>query len=116
MCHTGSLHHLRRVGCNRLTCDHITNICVYRAKLDGCILGKNTKVGTKAELSRCVTQAGYEVDAGGNFIVILTRGNGVNDSFSETYRNEKLDVSDWTAPQGSSSEDEETETDDSEES
>ena len=36
-----------------------------RAKLDGCILGKNTKIGTKAELSRCVTQAGYEVDAGG---------------------------------------------------
>ena len=37
----------------------------YRAKLEGCILGKNTKVGAKAELSRCVTQAGYEVDAGG---------------------------------------------------
>lgn len=35
------------------------------AKLDGCILGKNTKVGEKSELSRCVTQAGYEVDAGG---------------------------------------------------
>lgn len=47
--------------------------------MDGCILGKNTKVGEKSELSRCVTQAGYEVDAGGN------------------YKNEKLDVSDWTA-------------------
>ncbi|KDQ57545.1 hypothetical protein JAAARDRAFT_35255 [Jaapia argillacea MUCL 33604] len=49
------------------------------AKLDGCILGKNTKIGAKAELSRCVTQAGYEVDAG------------------ESLKNEKLDVSDWTA-------------------
>jgi hypothetical protein len=34
-------------------------------KLDGCILGTNTKVGAKAELSRCVTQAGYEVGIGG---------------------------------------------------
>lgn len=36
-----------------------------RAKLDGCILGKNTKVRTKSELSRCVTQAGYEIGPGG---------------------------------------------------
>lgn len=35
------------------------------AKIDGCILGKNTKVGAKAELTRCVTQAGYEVAAAG---------------------------------------------------
>ncbi|THH15478.1 hypothetical protein EW146_g5006 [Bondarzewia mesenterica] len=49
------------------------------AKLDGCILGKDTKVGAKGELIRCLTQSGYEVDAG------------------ETYRNEKLEVSDWTA-------------------
>jgi len=49
------------------------------AKLDGCILGTNTKVGAKAELGRCLTQAGYEVDAGG------------------TYKNEKLEVSDWAA-------------------
>lgn len=49
------------------------------AKLDGSILGKNTKVGAKSELVRCITQAGYEV--GG----------------SESYRHEKLDVSDWTA-------------------
>ncbi|KAG6897400.1 hypothetical protein C0992_001906 [Termitomyces sp. T32_za158] len=52
---------------------------IVGAKLEGCILGKNTKIGTKAELSRCVTQAGYEVGAG------------------ETVRGEKLDVSDWTA-------------------
>ncbi|KAG6868924.1 hypothetical protein C0993_007698 [Termitomyces sp. T159_Od127] len=63
------------VGCVLL--DH----CVIEdgAKLEGCILGKNTKIGTKAELSRSVTQAGYEVEAG------------------ETFRGEKLDVSDWTA-------------------
>ncbi|KAJ7287648.1 UDP-3-O-glucosamine N-acyltransferase [Mycena rebaudengoi] len=48
-------------------------------KLDGSILGKNTKVGAKAELSRCVTQAGYEVNPG------------------ETVKNEKLEISDWTA-------------------
>ena len=35
------------------------------AKLEGCILGRNTKVGAKAELVRSLTQAGYEVDAGG---------------------------------------------------
>ncbi|KAG5342911.1 hypothetical protein C0989_005859 [Termitomyces sp. Mn162] len=66
------------VGCVLL--DH----CVVEdgAKLEGCILGKNTKIGSKAELSRCVTQAGYEVEAG------------------ETFKGEKLDVSDWTAAVG----------------
>ncbi|KAI0305785.1 UDP-3-O-glucosamine N-acyltransferase [Multifurca ochricompacta] len=56
------------------------------AKLEGCILGRNTRVGAKAELVRSLTQAGYEVDAGA------------------TIRNEKLEVSDWTAgPQGTDS-------------
>jgi translation initiation factor eIF-2B subunit gamma len=36
-----------------------------RAKLDGCILGNSTTVGSKAELVRCVTQAGYEVKDNG---------------------------------------------------
>ncbi|OCH88888.1 UDP-3-O-glucosamine N-acyltransferase [Obba rivulosa] len=78
------------VGCVIL--DH----CVIGdgAKLDGCILGANTKVGEKAELSKCVTQAGYEVGIG------------------ESFKNDKLDVSDWTAGAGSSGEEEE---DDSEE-
>ncbi|KAK7057263.1 UDP-3-O-glucosamine N-acyltransferase [Favolaschia claudopus] len=49
------------------------------AKLDGCILGKNTVVGAKAELVRCITQPGYEVDPG------------------ENVKNEKLEISDWTA-------------------
>lgn len=49
------------------------------AKLEGCILGKNTQVGQKAELTRCVTQAGYEVAAG------------------EVAKAEKLEVSDWMA-------------------
>ncbi|KAJ7209486.1 UDP-3-O-glucosamine N-acyltransferase [Mycena pura] len=63
------------VGCVLL--DH----CVVEdgARLDGCILGKSTKVGVKAELIRCVTQAGYEVNAG------------------EIVKSEKLEVSDWTA-------------------
>ncbi|GAW10584.1 UDP-3-O-glucosamine N-acyltransferase [Lentinula edodes] len=74
----------RITGCVLL--DH----CVIEdgAKIDGCILGKNTKVGAKAELTRCVTQAGYEVGSG------------------ETFKNEKLDVSDWTAGPDESEEDE----------
>jgi len=40
---------------------------VFSAKLEGCILGRNTKVGAKAELVRTVTQAGYDIDAGGQF-------------------------------------------------
>jgi len=82
----------RVVGCVLL--DH----CVIAdgAKLEGCILGRNTKVGAKAELMRTLTQAGYDIDAGA------------------TIRNEKLEVSDWTAgPEGRvfgevSSEDEES--------
>ncbi|KAJ7783032.1 UDP-3-O-glucosamine N-acyltransferase [Mycena metata] len=72
------------VGCVLL--DH----CIVEdgAKLDGCILGKNTKVGAKAELVRCVTQAGYEVDAG------------------ESVKNEKLEISDWTAGVSGDSEEE----------
>ncbi|GBE80970.1 Probable translation initiation factor eIF-2B subunit [Sparassis crispa] len=81
----------RIVGCVIL--DH----CVVEdgAKLDGCILGKNTKVEAKAELSRCVTQAGYEVGTG------------------ETFKNEKLEVTDWTAETQSSDEDEDKEQEDS---
>jgi translation initiation factor eIF-2B subunit gamma len=36
-----------------------------RAKLESCLIGKNTKIGAKADLSRCATQAGYEVEAAG---------------------------------------------------
>lgn len=61
------------VGCILL--DHCT--IADGAKLEGSILGKNTTVGNKAELVRCVTQGGYEVKE------------------NETYRNEKLDTSDW---------------------
>jgi len=63
------------VGCVIL--DH----CVIGdgAKLEGCILGKNTKIGSKAELVKCVTRAGYEISAG------------------ESYKHEKLDISDWMA-------------------
>jgi len=62
------------VGCVLL--DH----CIVEdgAKLEGSVLGKNTRVGVKAELLRCVTQAGYEVNPG------------------ESVKNEKLEISDWT--------------------
>jgi translation initiation factor eIF-2B subunit gamma len=65
------------------------------AKLDGSILGKNTKVGAKAELIRCVTQPGYEVGT------------------EKNYRNEKLDTSDWTAAREESEEEEKSEDGDS---
>jgi translation initiation factor eIF-2B subunit gamma len=44
---------------------------VESVKLENCVLGKNTKVGTKAELVRCVTQAGFEVEAGGSFFLFF---------------------------------------------
>ncbi|KAI0690087.1 UDP-3-O-glucosamine N-acyltransferase [Cytidiella melzeri] len=77
------------VGCVIL--DH----CVIAdgVKLDGCILGTNTQVGAKAELIRCVTQAGFEVEAG------------------DTFRNDKLEVADWTATQESSEDDEDSDSD-----
>ncbi|KIJ61356.1 hypothetical protein HYDPIDRAFT_31440 [Hydnomerulius pinastri MD-312] len=77
------------VGCVLL--DH----CVIAdgAKLEGSILGKNTTVGNKAELVRCVTQGGYEVKE------------------NETYRNEKLDISDW----GAETEDQDDDDEDDEE-
>jgi ADP-glucose pyrophosphorylase len=46
---------------------------VDRVKLDSCILGKNTQVGSKAELTRCITQAGYEINAGGGQSQCLSR-------------------------------------------
>ncbi|KAJ3728760.1 UDP-3-O-glucosamine N-acyltransferase [Lentinula raphanica] len=64
------------------------------AQIVGSILGKNTKVGEKAQLTRCVTQAGYEVSSG------------------ESFKNEKLDVSDWTAGPDSESEEEDDEDED----
>ncbi|KAF8993727.1 UDP-3-O-glucosamine N-acyltransferase [Cyathus striatus] len=70
------------VGCILL--DHCIIEDERSAKLDSCILGKNTKIGAKTELSRCVTQAGYDVGPG------------------ETVKGEKLDVSDWTAQQSDS--------------
>jgi len=73
----------------RITGCVIFDHCVIAdgAKLDGCMLGTNTKVGTKTEMVRCITQPGYEIGAG------------------EIFKNEKLEVSDWTAPQDSDDED-----------
>lgn len=65
---------VRITGCVLL--DH----CVVEdgAKLEGCVLGKNTKVGSKAQMSKCVTQAGYDV------------------SKEDSLKNEKLELRDWT--------------------
>jgi len=56
------------------------------------VLGKNTKIGAKAELSRCVTQAGYEVSPG------------------DTIKNERLEATDWTAAPGGNDSDYDSET------
>jgi translation initiation factor eIF-2B subunit gamma len=70
------------------------------AKLEGCILGRNTKVAAKAELVRSLTQAGYEVEAGGMFFLVRRVPHSYPLSVA-TIRNEKLEVSDWTAgPEG----------------
>jgi translation initiation factor eIF-2B subunit gamma len=71
---------VRLVGC--VVLDH----CVIGdgSKLDGCLLGQSTKVGAKAELVRCATQAGFEVSPG------------------DSFKNEKLQLSDWTATPESS--------------
>ncbi|KIL68986.1 hypothetical protein M378DRAFT_190807 [Amanita muscaria Koide BX008] len=50
------------------------------ARLDSCILGKNSKIGAMSEITRCITQAGYEVTS------------------RESIKGEKLEVSDWMAP------------------
>ena len=74
-----------------------------RAKLEGCILGAYTKVGAKADLSRCVTQPGYDVPAGGTIILTCTtpHPNGV----LESLRHEKLEISDWAAHETSEDQD-----------
>ncbi|KAF9227436.1 hypothetical protein BS17DRAFT_747998 [Gyrodon lividus] len=67
------------------------------AKLEGSILGRNTTVGGKAELVRCVTQGGYDVKE------------------NENYRNEKLDISDWGAETEKQSDGDDGDGEDSEE-
>lgn len=65
------------------------------AKLDNCILGKNTRVGAKAELYRCVTQAGYEIQAGGE-LRLLHYLTSLYKTGADILKGEKLEVSDWT--------------------
>ena len=81
------------IGSNvKLTGCVVLDHCVIEdgSKLDGCILGRGTKVGPRAEMSRCVTQGAYEVEEG------------------TIIKNERLEVSDWTsrAAQGEDSDDE----------
>lgn len=87
-----------------------------RAKLEGCIFGKNTKVGSKAEVVRCITQAGYEISAGGERIPPALPCHGlIWFSYAENVKNEKLDVSDWTAALDETEDDESDEDEDEEE-
>ncbi|KAI6101139.1 nucleotide-diphospho-sugar transferase [Pisolithus sp. B1] len=81
------------VGC--IILDH----CVIAdgAKLESSILGKNTRVGSKATLVHCVTQGGYEVKE------------------NESYRNERLDITVWEAEADEEQEEEEEEEGDSDE-
>lgn len=38
---------------------------IFRAKIEGCTLGRSTHIGAKSQLTKTVTQPGYEVEAGG---------------------------------------------------
>ena len=88
---------------------HIRESCrpAFSAKLEGCILGRNTKVGARAELLRSLTQAGYEADAGGKIAWFVCSGLTVYTV--ATIRNEKLEVSDWTTGPGEESDEEQGE-------
>jgi translation initiation factor eIF-2B subunit gamma len=66
-------------GCVILNLLPDTDISYSRAKLDGCILGNSTTVGSKAELIRCVTQAGYEVKDNGEPIIPLPYFNSTSE-------------------------------------
>lgn len=80
----------------------------HRAKLESCIFGKNTKVGSKADVVRCITQAGYEIGAGGEYLSLICIQS--LSSCADTVKGEKLDVSDWTtALDESDNEDDESE-------
>jgi translation initiation factor eIF-2B subunit gamma len=67
-----------------------------RVKLESCILGKNTQVGSKAELTRCITQAGYEINAGGESS-FSHNFSQIKFDFIAVVKGEKLELSDWTA-------------------
>lgn len=56
----------------------LINVNAARAKLENCIFGKNTRIGAKADISKCITQAGYEVRAEGK--------SGLDDNFSPDYQ------------------------------
>ena len=134
MCAAGSLCRCRWVRFCVLSFQDIPLQLVFffffSAKLEGCILGRGTKVGSRAELVRCLTQAGYEVDAGGTNSCVLARRVFVfcfvlfcffflSMTFLPiaTIRNEKLEVSDWMArrPQRAGFEDVSSEDEESEE-
>ena len=116
MRHFRPLHHRRWVRVSPLY-SASGSIILCSVKLDGCILGKNTRIGAKAELSKCVTQAGYEVEGSGKHLhSLLFVEDAVFIMESASFRNEKLDVSDWTVPDGTSDEDESGESDDGDDS
>lgn len=75
--------------------------------MESCILGKNTHVSDRAELVRCITQAGFEVEANGQCYFCVADFGSLSDISVGVYKNEKLEVSDWTSgPAGSGDESE----------
>ncbi len=82
-------------------------------KLEGCILGQGTKVHAKAELSRCITQSAYEVQHGGQSMYLHVRTLHTCTHFrTESYKNEKLETSDWTAHETSEDQDSDDDSED----
>jgi len=62
----------------------VISVIAEGAKIDGCILSRYTRVGEKAELTKCQSQAGYEVEA------------------EERFKGERLEINNWA--EGSSEE------------
>lgn len=74
LCDFGPLRHRRRVSVfttRKLKDETTDSLNGTSVKLDGCILGQGTKVHAKAELSRCVTQPAYEVQQGGQSVLLV---------------------------------------------
>lgn len=62
---------------------HIIHLSV---RVEGCILGTDTKVGNKAELVKCVTQASYEVVAGSECILFVSPTSDVIHHFQSVIK------------------------------
>ena len=78
--------------------DRTDEHAIRRVKLEGCLLGKSAKIGANVELIRCACEAGFEVAAGGSYVVLPRVLLTV--LHAERCKNEKLEASDWTTGVG----------------